>query len=94
MAVISALEDKAATDESVKQTFEAIREAVIAEGVGQSQLPSSINSQTTKVSLRELLSGGRTQNFRRVVLGVVIQCFQQVMPSIFDLKTPAAIICF
>lgn len=81
MAVISALEDKPPTDANVKQTFEAIREAVIAEGMDLGNVASSRGSQksqTTKASLRELFTGGRGQNFRRVILGVTIQCFQQV----------------
>jgi hypothetical protein len=31
-----------------------------------------------KASLKELFKHGRSQNFRRVALGVVIQCFQQI----------------
>ncbi len=31
-----------------------------------------------KAALSELLTGGRGQNFRRVCLGVVVQCFQQI----------------
>lgn len=82
MAVISALEDKPPTDANVKQTFEAIREAVIAEGLDAGNAvssPGSEKSQSTKASLRELFTSGRGQNFRRVSLGVVIQCFQQVL---------------
>lgn len=77
MAVISALDDKPMTDPGVQQTFHAIKEAVeLEEGatteIGGKQQPAG------KASLRELFSGGRSQNFRRVALGVVIQCFQQV----------------
>lgn len=28
--------------------------------------------------LREIFTGGRSQNFRRAFLGVVVQCFQQI----------------
>lgn len=77
MAVISALDDKPMTDPGVQQTFHAIKEAVaLEEGtVTEKGQPKG------KASLRELFSGGRSQNFRRVALGVVIQCFQQVNPS-------------
>lgn len=58
MAVISALEDKPYTDPEVKKTYHAVQEAMTLEGVkpGASQ----------KVSLSELFTGGRSQNFRRV----------------------------
>ena len=81
LAIISALEDKDPSDESVKQTFEAIREAVIIESFGQHQDSSAQAGKQASPSLRELFTGGRTQNFRRVCLGVVIQCFQQVLTS-------------
>ncbi|PPQ77385.1 hypothetical protein CVT25_010967 [Psilocybe cyanescens] len=67
MAVISALEDKPPTDANVKQTFEAIREAVIAEGLDAGNAvssPGSEKSQSTKASLRELFtSAGITSTF-------------------------------
>ncbi|KAK1231930.1 hypothetical protein PQX77_004949 [Marasmius sp. AFHP31] len=67
LAVISALDDKPTSDEGVRQTFHAIREAVSTEsGLGE------------KSSLSELFTGGRSQNFRRVTLGIVVQCFQQI----------------
>ncbi|KAF9452894.1 general substrate transporter [Macrolepiota fuliginosa MF-IS2] len=77
MAVISALEDKPMNDPGVQQTFHAISEAVALEegiisGVGNKRQP------TGKASLRELFTGGRSQNFRRVTLGLVLQCFQQL----------------
>ncbi|KAK0242845.1 general substrate transporter [Armillaria nabsnona] len=69
LAVISALEDKPINDPEVRQTFKAINEAVeIEEG----------NTPSGKVELKEILTGGRGQNFRRVVLGVVVQAFQQL----------------
>ncbi|KAH9482803.1 MFS-type transporter oryC [Psilocybe cubensis] len=71
MAVISALEDKPPTDANVKQTFEAIKEAVIAEGMDLTNVASSHDSQksqSSKASLRELFTGGRGQNFRRTLL--------------------------
>jgi hypothetical protein len=70
MAVISALEDKPHTDPSVQLTFHAVQEAVALEG--------SKPGSSEKASLSELFTGGRSQNFRRVALGVIIQCFQQV----------------
>ncbi|KAJ3937322.1 MAG: general substrate transporter [Lentinula lateritia] len=72
LAVISALEDKPHTDSTVRTTFHAIKEAVALEGSNIDTLSSS-----EKASLSELFTGGRTQNFRRVTLGVIIQCFQQ-----------------
>ncbi|KAF9075961.1 general substrate transporter [Rhodocollybia butyracea] len=70
MAVISALEDNPHTDPSVQLTFHAVQEAVALEG--------SKPGSSEKASLSELFTGGRSQNFRRVALGVVIQCFQQI----------------
>ncbi|KAL0066290.1 hypothetical protein AAF712_006721 [Marasmius tenuissimus] len=67
LAVISALDDKPTSDEGVRQTFHAIREAVSTEG-----------GLEEKSSLSELFTGGRSQNFRRVTLGIVVQCFQQI----------------
>ncbi|KIY46627.1 general substrate transporter [Fistulina hepatica ATCC 64428] len=67
VAVISALDDKPVTDPGVRQMFHAINEAVITEGADKEG-----------VSLRELFTGGNGQNFRRVCLGVVVQCFQQI----------------
>ncbi|KDR83872.1 hypothetical protein GALMADRAFT_236332 [Galerina marginata CBS 339.88] len=79
MAVISALEDKPPSDEKVKQIFEAIREAVIAEEIGpEGSRSRSGKVEPSKPSLRELFTSGRGQNFRRVCLGVTIQCFQQI----------------
>ncbi|KAF9482501.1 general substrate transporter [Pholiota conissans] len=77
LSVISALEDKASSDSHVRQTFEAIREAVIIESLSSNSHQSS-SSAAQKASLRELFTSGRTQNFRRVCLGVIIQCFQQI----------------
>jgi len=80
MAVISALEDKPPSDEGVRQLYKAIREAVIAEGgILYDQTEGDTNTKGGDFSLRELFTHGKTQNFRRVCLGIVIQCFQQVM---------------
>ncbi|KAJ3892908.1 general substrate transporter [Lentinula edodes] len=82
LAVISALEDKPHTDSTVRTTFHAIKEAVVLEGSNIDTLSSS-----EKASLSELFTGGRTQNFRRVALGVIIQCFQQAShPSLLGDK--------
>ncbi|KAF9452432.1 general substrate transporter [Macrolepiota fuliginosa MF-IS2] len=77
MAVISALEDKSISDPDVQQTFHAINEAVALEEGTTSGIETK-GQPAGKASLRELFSGGRSQNFRRVALGVVIQCFQQI----------------
>ncbi|TBU46597.1 general substrate transporter [Dichomitus squalens] len=68
LAVISALEGKPHTDADVHQTYHAIKEAVAAEThFGNDSSP-----------LREIFTGGPSQNFRRAFLGVVVQCFQQI----------------
>jgi len=77
IAVISALEDKPPEDRKVQQIFLAIKEAVELEE-GASLDVEGKGKRSKKTSLKELFSGGRSQNFRRVALGVAIQCFQQV----------------
>lgn len=68
LAVICALEDKEYTDPAVQHTFLGIREAIaIEERKGFNRSP-----------LREIFTQGPSQNFRRVALGVVVQCFQQI----------------
>jgi hypothetical protein len=78
MAVISDLEDKPISDPGVQQTFHAIKEAVELEEGTTVDVVDGKHHPAGKASLRELTTGGRSQNFRRVALGVVIQCFQQV----------------
>ncbi|KAI0720264.1 general substrate transporter [Cerioporus squamosus] len=68
LAVISALDGKPPSDAGVMQTYHGIREAIAAE--------TQFGSDATP--LREVFTGGRSQNFRRAFLGVVIQCFQQI----------------
>ncbi|KAI0796543.1 general substrate transporter [Abortiporus biennis] len=68
LAVVSALEDKPFNDTSVQQTFAGIREAVVTE----------TQSSSERSPLREVFTGGRSQNFRRAALGVINQCFQQI----------------
>ena len=81
MAVISALEDKPPSNGNVQRTFHAIKEAVLIEELG----PDRYGAQKSgRASLRELFTGGRGQNFRRVILGVAIQCFQQVFSQILS----------
>ncbi|KAI0352978.1 general substrate transporter [Trametes cingulata] len=68
LAVISALDGKPYTDPDVQQTYHGIREAIAAEAhFGSDASP-----------LREVFTNGRSQNFRRAFLGVVVQCFQQI----------------
>ncbi|KAF5362849.1 hypothetical protein D9758_007082 [Tetrapyrgos nigripes] len=67
MAVVSALNDKPISDPDVLRTYNGIREAVNIEG-----------SKERQISFSELFTGGRSQNFRRISLGVVVQCFQQI----------------
>lgn len=67
-------------DPDVQQTFHAIKEAVeLEEGTSTDEVDGK-RHPAGKASLRELFTNGRSQNFRRVALGVVIQCFQQVRP--------------
>lgn len=68
LAVIAALEGKPHDDPSVRQTYLGIREAVAVES----------HSGSERSPLREIFTGGRSQNFRRAFLGVVNQCFQQI----------------
>ena len=83
MAVISALEDKPPIDENVQMTFHAIKEAVLIEELGPDRYGTA---QSGRASLHELFTGGRGQNFRRVSLGVAIQCFQQVNLPILSIN--------
>ncbi|KAF9006496.1 general substrate transporter [Cyathus striatus] len=90
LAVVSALEGKDCRDPEVQRTFHAIQEAVALESLPTGQHfktnisdpalshSSSLRRFGSRASLRELFTGGPTQNFRRVTLGVVIQCFQQI----------------
>ncbi|KAH7921981.1 general substrate transporter [Leucogyrophana mollusca] len=80
MAVISALEDKDPSDAEVQRTYYGIREAVAIESPGVLASEEKIESKPrpSKASLRELLTGGRSQNFRRATIGVVCQMMQQL----------------
>lgn len=55
----------------MQQTYHGIREAIAAESYANS-------SGSDATPLRELFTNGRSQNFRRAFLGVVVQCFQQI----------------
>jgi len=77
LAVISALENKHFTDEEVQRTYIAIHEAVVIES-GADTSDTSTRSAKDSSRLSELFTSGRSQNFRRATLGVVIQCFQQI----------------
>jgi hypothetical protein len=79
MGVICALSDKPTSNVEARRTFHAIREAVAIEGTNPNSADKSKAQPTGQTSLKELFTGGRSQNFRRVALGVVIQCFQQVL---------------
>ncbi|KAG1740225.1 uncharacterized protein EDB91DRAFT_1053442 [Suillus paluster] len=65
MAVISAMEDKPPSDPEVRRTYHGIREAVAVETSSQGLL-------------RELTTGGRSQNLRRTVTAMVCQMMQQL----------------
>jgi sugar porter (SP) family MFS transporter len=65
MAVISAMEDKPPIDLEVQRTYYGIREAVAVETSSQG-------------SLRELTTGGRSQNFRRTAIAITCQMMQQL----------------
>ncbi|KAG2126227.1 general substrate transporter [Suillus clintonianus] len=65
MAVISAMEDKPPSDPEVQRTYYGIREAVAVETSSQG-------------SLRQLTTGGRSQNLRRTLIAVVLMMMQQL----------------
>ncbi|KAH7924025.1 general substrate transporter [Leucogyrophana mollusca] len=83
VAVLSAIDDKPPSDPGVQRTYYAMREAVALEdsftpipkdkGDGTGDKPKD-----RKVPLKELLTGGRSQNFRRATLAIVCQCCQQI----------------
>jgi hypothetical protein len=81
MPLIRAVSDKPTSDIKVRRTSHAIREVGTVEGTKASPntAEKSKTVQTGQTSLKELSTGGRSQNFRRVTLGIVIQCFQQVL---------------
>ncbi|KAH7887856.1 general substrate transporter [Phlebopus sp. FC_14] len=81
VAVISALEDKPVTDSEVQRTYLAIRETVAIEEFGLSgaqDMDETKQEPKSRAQLKELFTGGRSQNFRRASLGVINQCFQQI----------------
>ncbi|EGO26988.1 hypothetical protein SERLADRAFT_436811 [Serpula lacrymans var. lacrymans S7.9] len=85
MAIISAFEDKPSSDPGVQLTFHAMREAVAKEGSilprGDSKSPedkATTGRRRGNATFKEIFTGGRSQNFRRVALGSVAQIFQQI----------------
>ncbi|WVQ78647.1 hypothetical protein IAT38_000734 [Cryptococcus sp. DSM 104549] len=65
VAVLAALDNTAVDDPQVINTFNGICDAIAAEHVGE-------------FSFGEMFTHGRTQNFRRAMLGILAQCFQQI----------------
>jgi len=65
LAVLAYLEGTDIHDKGVLKTFGGIADAVAAEEAGG-------------FAFKELFTNGRSQNFRRMLLGVLAQCFQQI----------------
>ena len=65
LAVLAALADTDVEDREVLRTFHGICDAVATE-------------QSTGLSFKVLTSHGKGQYFRRTMLGVLAQCFQQI----------------
>ena len=65
LAVLAALEGQSVDDKKSLRMLQGIRDAVAAETAGA-------------FSFKDLLSHGRGQNFRRTMLGILAQCFQQI----------------
>lgn len=65
MAVISAMEDKPLSDPEVQRTYYGIREAIAVE-------------TSSHGILRELTTGGRSQNFRRTAIAMICMSMQQL----------------
>ncbi|KIJ70213.1 hypothetical protein HYDPIDRAFT_23342 [Hydnomerulius pinastri MD-312] len=79
LAVISAIDDKPPNDPGVRRTFHGMCEAVeMEEGVSSDLKTEGQVAASRKVSLKELLSGGPSQNLRRTILAFVCQCCQQI----------------
>ncbi|KIJ68894.1 hypothetical protein HYDPIDRAFT_80555 [Hydnomerulius pinastri MD-312] len=79
LAVISAIDDRPPSDPGVRRTFNGMCEVVEMESGGPSD--PKTNGKTgagKKSSLKELLSGGPSQNLRRTTIAVVCQCCQQI----------------
>ncbi|WVQ84416.1 hypothetical protein IAT38_006568 [Cryptococcus sp. DSM 104549] len=65
LAVLAALDNTTVDNPEVINTFHGISDAIAAEASGS-------------FAWSELMTGGKTQNFRRMLLGVLSQCFQQI----------------
>lgn len=64
IAVLAALDGKPVDDQEVLDTWKGIVD--------------SAAQMEGEYSFRELFTHGRTQHFRRMALGVLVQCFQQI----------------
>lgn len=65
LAVLAALADAPVTDPEVLQTWRGICDVTAIEGAHA-------------FKFGELLTHGKTQNFRRTMIGILAQCFQQI----------------
>jgi hypothetical protein len=65
LAVLAALDDKPVDDREVLQTWHGICDAVAVEEEGG-------------FSFKMLFQNGKQQHFRRTLLGILAQCFQQI----------------
>jgi MFS family permease len=65
LAVLAALEGRSVDDQKVLRTWTGICDAVATEAEGG-------------FSFGELFTHGKMQNFRRTMLGIMAQCFQQI----------------
>ncbi|TYJ51649.1 hypothetical protein B9479_007769 [Cryptococcus floricola] len=65
LAVLAALDNTTVDDPAVINIFHGITDAIATEQAGE-------------FSFKEIFTGGKTQNFRRTMLGVVAQCYQQI----------------
>lgn len=65
LSVLAALDSTSVDDPKVLRTWHGICDAVATEAAGG-------------FSFGELLHHGKRQNFRRTLLGILAQCFQQI----------------
>jgi MFS family permease len=65
LAVLAALDGKSVDDPKVLRTWNGICDAVATESEGG-------------FAFKELFTHGKRQNFRRTMLGILAQCFQQI----------------
>ncbi|KAG8217976.1 general substrate transporter [Butyriboletus roseoflavus] len=74
LAVISAIDDKPVTDVAVQRTFHGMCKVAEMESSGANK--GDGNKKST--FLKQLLTSGSSQNFRRTAIAVVCQCCQQI----------------